>query len=228
MKKIISFIIYFLIIPLVIYLGFELYNKKLYNIASLLIVVIALVPFFISFEKRKGNLEKTVLIAAFTAIASISRIIFNVIPIIPGFNPVTAIIILIGISFGRETGFMVGALTALISNNYISHGPWTPFQMFSWGIIGYFSGILSGVLRNNKLILIFYGIIAGLLFSGLMDFYTVISYDNKFTFKRFFTVVSLSVPFTITYVVANVLFLILFSNLFLKRMERIIGKYEIK
>lgn len=228
MKKIINILIYFLVIPLVIYLGFILFDRKLYNLGSLLIVIIALIPFFISFEKKQSSLEKTVLIAAFSAIAAISRIIFNVVPILPGFNPATAIIILIGISFGKDTGFMVGALTALISNNYISHGPWTPFQMFSWGIIGYFSGVFSFLLKKNKVILVVFGIIAGIVFSVLMDFYTVISYDNSISIKRFITVLGLSLPFTLTYVVANILFLLLFSSFFLKRMERIIKKYEIK
>jgi len=228
MKKIISAIIYLLIIPAIIYIGIVLYNKKLYNLISLLVVVVALVPFFISFEKRKIKLEKIVLIAAFTAITSLSRIIFNLASFLPGFNPVTAIIILIGISFGKDTGFMVGALTALVSNNYISHGPWTPFQMFSWGIIGYFSGVFSKLLKKNKLSLLLFGMISGVLFSILMDIYTVLSYDNAFTFKRFFVLAGLSIPFTITYVVANLLFLLLFSYLFLVRMERIIQKYEIK
>ena len=228
MKRIISLIIYFLIIPAIICLGLVLLDKKLYNLIALLVVVIAMIPFFISFEKKKTSLEKIVLIAAFTAVTSLSRIIFNIVPLLPGFNPTAAIIILIGISFGKDTGFMVGALTALISNNYISHGPWTPFQMFSWGIIGYFAGVFTSLLKNNKLSLLIFGIISGLLYSVLMDIYTVLFYDNAFTFKRMFVVMGLSIPFTITYMVANFLFLLLFSYLFLERMERIVQKYEIK
>lgn len=228
MKRIISNITYVIIIPLIIVLGIVLYNFKQYNLVSLLIVIVALIPFFISFEKKDNNIEKIVLIAAFTAIASLSRIIFNIVPILPGFNPVAAIIILIAIVFGRETGFMVGALTALISNNYISHGPWTPFQMFSWGIIGYLAGVFSGVLKKNLVILLIFGTLSAMLFSVLMDVYTVLSYDSVFTLKRFITAASLSLPFTVIYIVANLIFLLLFSNLFLKRLERILRKYQIK
>lgn len=228
MKKIISNITYVFIIPLIIILGIVLYNFKQYNLISLLIVIVAVIPFFISFEKKENNIEKIVLIAAFTAIASLSRIIFNIVPILPGFNPVTAIIILIAIVYGRETGFMVGALTALISNNYISHGPWTPFQMFSWGIIGYLAGLFSGVLKKNLVILLIFGTFSAVLFSVLMDIYTVLTYDSVFTLKRFITAASLSLPFTIIYIFANLIFLLLFSNLFLKRLERILRKYQIK
>ena len=164
--------------------------------------------------KEDLKLEKLVLIAAFVALATVSRILFNVITILPGFNPVSAIIILIAIVFCGEVGFMVGALTAFISNNYLSHGPWTVFQMFSWGIIGYLSGLFSKILKKNKIILIIFGIFSGILFSVIMDIYTVLSIDTAFNFKRFLFVQSISLPFTITYIVANVIFLILFGDLF--------------
>jgi len=122
---------------------------------------------------------------------------------------------------------MVGTLTALISNNYLGHGPWTIFQMFSWGIIGYLSGILKNVLKKNWVFLVIFGVFSAVLYSLIMDTYTVLSYDNAFNFKRFLVISSISLPFTITYVIANVLFLVLFRDLFLKRLERIIKKYNL-
>jgi len=227
MRKIITTLIYLVVVPLIIVLSYFLYNLKQYHILSLILAVLALGLLFLNFEKKDLKLEKLVLIAAFVAIATVSRILFNVITILPGFNPVSAIIILIAIVFGGEVGFMVGALTAFISNNYLSHGPWTVFQMFSWGIIGYLSGLFSKILKKNKIILIIFGIFSGILFSVIMDIYTVLSIDNAFNFKRFLFVQSISLPFTITYIVANVIFLILFGDLFIKRLERIIKKYNL-
>lgn len=227
MRKIITTLIYLVVVPLIIVLSYFLYNLKQYHILSLIIAVLALGLLFLNFEKKDLKLEKLVLIAAFVALATVSRILFNVITILPGFNPVSAIIILIAIVFGGEVGFMVGALTAFISNNYLSHGPWTVFQMFSWGIIGYLSGLFSKILKKNKIILIIFGIFSGILFSVIMDIYTVLSIDNAFNFKRFLFVQSISLPFTITYIVANVIFLILFGDLFIKRLERIIKKYNL-
>lgn len=227
MRKIITTLIYLVVVPLIIVLSYFLYNLKQYHILSLILAVLALGLLFLNFEKKDLKLEKLVLIAAFVALATVSRILFNVITILPGFNPVSAIIILIAIVFGGEVGFMVGALTAFISNNYLSHGPWTVFQMFSWGIIGYLSGLFSKILKKNKIILIIFGIFSGILFSIIMDIYTVLSIDNAFNFKRFLFVQSISLPFTITYIVANVIFLILFGDLFIKRLERIIKKYNL-
>jgi len=227
MRKIITTLIYLVVVPLIIVLSYFLYNLKQYHILSLILAVLALGLLFLNFEKKDLKLEKLVLIAAFVALATVSRILFNVITILPGFNPVSAIIILIAIVFGGEVGFMVGALTAFISNNYLSHGPWTVFQMFSWGIIGYLSGLFSKILKKNKIILIIFGIFSGILFSVIMDIYTVLSIDNAFNFKRFLFAQSISLPFTITYIVANVIFLILFGDLFIKRLERIIKKYNL-
>lgn len=227
MKKVITSLIYLVIIPLLIYLCYSLYSLKQYHLFSLIIVFLTLLAFFISFENKKITVEKMVLIASFVAICTLSRILFNIIPILPGFNPVSAIIILIAIIFGRDVGFMVGSLTAFISNNYLGHGPWTVFQMFSWGIIGYLSGIFSKVLKKNKIILIIFGVFCGLFYSLLMDVYSVLSFDKVFNIKRFFVFASLSLPFTISYVIANVIFLILFSFGFLERLERIIKKYQI-
>lgn len=227
MRKIITTLIYLVVVPLIIVLSYFLYNLKQYHILSLILAVLALGLLFLNFEKKDLKLEKLVLIAAFVALATVSRILFNVITILPGFNPVSAIIILIAIVFGGEVGFMVGALTAFISNNYLSHGPWTVFQMFSWGIIGYLSGLFSKILKKNKIILIIFGIFSGILFSVIMDIYTVLSIDNAFNFKRFLFVQSISLPFTITHIVANVIFLILFGDLFIKRLERIIKKYNL-
>ncbi|MCK9470603.1 MAG: ECF transporter S component [Bacilli bacterium] len=228
MKKLINLIIYLILIPFIIFAGIFLYNREMYLLVSIIVVVLAILPFFISFEKKKNNLEKIVLVAAFTAVATLSRIIFNIVPLFYGFNPVAAIIILIGITFGGETGFIVGALTALISNSYISQGAWTPFQMFGWGIVGFTSGLFKNILKKNKIILLIFGIFSGIFYSLFMDVYSTLFIDNAFNLKRYLVIVGISLSTTITYIIANFLFLLLFSYLLLGRLERIITKYEIK
>ena len=70
---------------------------------------------------------------------------------LPEFKPVVAMTILAGVAFGGETGFLVGAMTMLVSNMLFSQGPWTPWQMFAMGIIGWLAGVLyrKGVLRRG-------------------------------------------------------------------------------
>ena len=90
------------------------------------------------------------LTAAMTALSVSGRFLFAM---LPGFKPVTAIIIITALYFGAQAGFMTGALTALISNIYFGQGSWTPFQMLAWGIVGLLGGILSGYLKKNKWLL---------------------------------------------------------------------------
>ncbi len=56
-----------------------------------------------------------------------------------------------GVVFGGEAGFLVGAMTMLVSNMLLSQGPWTPWQMFCMGIIGFLAGVLfrKGWLRSR-------------------------------------------------------------------------------
>ena len=91
---------------------------------------------------------------------------------LPEFKPVVAMTILAGVAFGGETGFLVGAMTMLVSNMLFSQGPWTPWQMFAMGIIGWLAGVLyrKGVLRRGRLSLCIFGVIAStIIYGGIMN-----------------------------------------------------------
>ena len=64
----------------------------------------------------------------------------------------SAIIIITAVAFGPEAGFLTGALTAFVSNFIFGQGPWTPWQMFTWGLVGFLAGILqnAGVFRGRS------------------------------------------------------------------------------
>ena len=87
---------------------------------------------------------------------------------VPSFKPVAAIVILTGISFGGEAGFLVGSLTMLISNMFMGQGPWTPWQMLAFGMIGFLAGILyqKGILKARKFDLCIYGFLSVFLIYG--------------------------------------------------------------
>ena len=77
--------------------------------------------------------------------------------ITPGFKPVAAITAITGFSLGAEAGFLTGAISALVSNMFFGQGPWTPFQMFMWGIIGFIAGLLgkTGVMHKKIPLILF-------------------------------------------------------------------------
>ena len=107
---------------------------------TLLVAIAALVIFFISYEKSRPALHQIMPTVILAALAIAGRIIFYYLPYI---KPVSAICIIAGAVFGKKSGFMVGALAALVSNVYFGQGPWTAWQMYAWGLVGYLAGVFG-------------------------------------------------------------------------------------
>ncbi len=222
MKKWISYGILCILIPVTVIGGSVLFKDKYYAWISLCVVILAFVPIFLRFEKKAAEPKRLILISAMVALSVVGRILFSA---LPGFKPVTAMVIITAIYFGPEAGFMTGALTALISNFYYGQGPWTPFQMFTWGIIGLIAGIFSEPVKRSKIIMTVFGILSGVIFSMLMDVWSVLWEDGYLNITRYFANVVSSLPYTAVYAVSNVIFLLLFCNPIGKILERIKIKY---
>ena len=120
---------------------------------------------------------------------------------------------------------MPAALTAVISNFYFGQGPWTPFQMFSWGIVGLIAGVFAPQLKKSLVFRIIYSAVSGVLYSLLMDIYTTLWYDGTFNLTRYIAAVTSAVPVTLTYVVSNVAFIIVLAKPIGSVHERIMTKY---
>ena len=224
MKKWLSYIILCLIVPAVVLGGALLFKEKQYAWISLCVTVLSCIPFFLHFEHSENDVRKLILIAVMVAISVIGRFIFAP---IPGFKPVTAMVVITAMYFGGEAGFMTGALSAVISNFYFGQGPWTPFQMFSWGIVGFLAGVIADPLKKSKIVLVVYAIVSGVLYSLLMDVWTVLWADGYFNISRYAAAVISAAQFTIIYAVSNVIFLLVFSKPIGKILERIKEKYRL-
>lgn len=169
------------------------------------------------FEKKKITVHRLMMIAVMTGAAVAGRFVFAA---VPGFKPVTAVVVLCGMYFGADAGFMCGALTALVSNIYFGQGPWTPLQMLVWGLLGALAALLSPILKKNRFFLALYGVVAGVLFSLLMDVYTVIWTLDGWSFYVYLAAIASALPYTVIYAVSNVIFLIGLSVPFAKKLER--------
>ena len=223
MRRALSYILIFAAIPLMIILGVRFLDDRQFNLVSMAVTLLGCFCFYLSFENKKIPTVEIVIIAVMVAIASIGRVIFYP---LPAFKPVTAIIILTAMYFGAEAGFITGSFTALVSGIFYLQGPWVPFQMFVWGIIGFVAGVLQEKnLLSEKLPLCVYGIISGAMFSLIMDIWTVISVDGTFSFARYLTMVGISMPFMLTYCVSNVVFLLILAKPLGNKFKRIKTKY---
>lgn len=222
-KFFITSIIVLIIIPLCLAMGVTLWQDRRYNILSLMIVILACFPFFISFERKKPKTREILIIAVMAAIAVAGRAAFVW---APAFKPVTAIVAITGFAFGPAAGFLTGATTAVTSNILFGQGPWTPFQMFTWGLLGYIAGILGKAgWMERKIPLIIYGLFSGILFSFIMDIWTVISYDRAFSWKRYLAAAATALPYTATYAISNIFFLLILAKPIGEKLTRIKIKY---
>ena len=223
LKKTLTLLILCVLVPAVVLIGALVFGSRSYAWISLCVVVLSIVPFFMRFEKSSLDVKRLVLIAALAALSVVGRMAFAA---VPGFKPVAALVIITAVHFGGEAGFMVGALSALLSNFYFGQGMYTPFQMLTWGLIGIISALIGGLLRKNKAVLMIYGVFAGVIFSLLMDIYTVIWTFGTFRWSYYLITISTSLTFTIIYAVSNVIFLLALAVPLGKKIEHAYQKRE--
>lgn len=216
------FILAFII--LIVLLGTVLYHDEKYNLIIMIATALSCVPFYLKYEHRKPKTREVVVLATMIALTVISRTIFM---LTPSFKPVTAIVIICGIVFGRASGFMCGSLGAMLSDFVFGIGPWTPFQMIAWGMIGYLSGIFSQGLIANKYLLYGYSGLCGILFSLVMDLWSVLAFETSFNLMRYLAIVLTSLPTTLIYIASNIIFMFLFSKIMFQILQRVKMKYGI-
>jgi|GEM_PF-5057887 len=146
----------------------------------------------------------------------------------PQFKPVIALVIIAGVSFGGEAGFLVGAMSMLVSNVFFGQGPWTPWQMVAAGIIGFLAGILfrKGILGRTQLSLcIFDGLATLAIYGVIMDSSFVFMFAHIPTRAMFTAAFLQGIPFNIIHGVATVFFLAVISQPMLEKLDRIKVKY---
>ena len=122
-----SILVIILLIPLTLYLGTRVKGRWYYLISTMIIIELML-PFFFRFEARRPQARELVILTVMAALAAVSRVAFSFSPFL---KTITGIIMITGIAFGPEAGFLTGAVAAFASNFFFSQGPWTPWQMFA-------------------------------------------------------------------------------------------------
>ncbi|NCD08506.1 MAG: ECF transporter S component [Negativicutes bacterium] len=223
-RRVINYIIFLLLIPALIIVWATTFDAQNPAAVCIIVCILACIPFFTSFEKDSDadSSRQIVLVASITALCVASRIIFAA---IPGFKPVTAIIVIAALYLGPQCGFMIGALTALLSNFYFGQGAWTPMQMLAWGLCGFFAGIFSNQLIKKRVFLLIFGALSGIMFSLIMDIWSVLWIDKGFNITRYFIMVASSTPAMVTYIISNVIFILIIEKPFGIIMKRIKSKY---
>ena len=166
-----------------------------------------------------------VIIAVLCALGVAGRAAFFM---LPQFKPVLALTIISGVALGGETGFLVGAVTMLASNVLFSQGPWTPFQMFAMGIIGFLAGVLfrRGWLRRSRAALCVFGAIAAVvIYGGIMNPMSALLYARTLEWKVIAAYYVTGFPMDCVHAAATVFFLWVLAEPMLEKLDRIKVKY---
>lgn len=199
-----------------------------YYFISVGIIILAILFFIWSFEKRKPLTREIVMLAVLTAMAIAGRMIFFM---TPQFKPCVAVIIITAIMLGKEAGFLCGCLTAFISDFFFGQGPWTPWQMFAFGLIGLVSALIFSKERKkyieNRLLLSVYGfLITFVLYGIIMDTATVMMYTDKPTWGAFLASYVGGIVFNLIHGVSTFVFLFVLSGEMFKKISRIKMKFN--
>lgn len=210
----------FILMPALVLLGALVFDEKRHILVSLGMACMALLFFLTGFEKRKTGGRRMVIVSVMTALCIVGRFI-------PLFKPITALTVITAMYLGGEAGFLVGALSAALSNFYFGQGPWTPFQMLAWGFIGLAAGWMAGPLKKHRWFLLLYGVLAGAAYSLIMDVWNVLWYGGGFSWALYAASVMTALPHTILYAASNFVFLLFLAEPFGKKMERVRVKYGV-
>ncbi|MCQ2438773.1 MAG: ECF transporter S component [Oscillospiraceae bacterium] len=207
-----------------LFLSWKLADRR-YYLTGLLLMVYSMVPFFLMFETRRPQARELVVIAVLTALAVASRAAF----IWAGhFKPMMAIIIITGIAFGPESGFLTGALAAFVSNFIFGQGAWTPYQMFAYGMSGWLAGICyqAGWLSKNRLKLAIFGFFTILLLVGpLLDVCAICLLTTGVNWQVAAATFASGFPVNLIHGLAVSLCLYFVSDALFEKLDRIKEKY---
>lgn len=225
MKKsqIVMFLMLLVVIPATLLLGMRLQGRSYYLLSALVALEI-MVPFFMAFEGRRPQPRELVTVAVMSALVTIARV---AVPL-PSFKPTFAVIMLAGVAFGPETGFIVGALGALGSDFFYGQGPFTPWQMMAYGMAGLLSGFVyqhNWLPRKNWVMGLFCFVCTVTLIGPLLDTSTVTIIATKFTWENMLPIYISGFPVNVSQGTCSFLTVLLFGDAILEKLDRVKTQY---
>ena len=187
-----------------------------WGLTATVLVTLAILAFFFEFEASAISSKEIGLVAILGTLAAMLRVPFATIPSV---QPSTYLIICSGYVFGPVAGFMVGAITPLVSNFFLGQGPWTPYQMFAWGLVGFTAAFIRR-LNLGRIGLMAFGVAWGYLYGWILNTWFWLSFIYPLTLKTFLIYQLNSFWFDTFHAVGNVIFIGLFASRTIAIFER--------
>jgi Prenyltransferase and squalene oxidase repeat len=142
-----------------------------WQLASFLIVALVLGLGWLAYERARPSARMVAVVATLAALAAVGRDAFVALPDV---KPITAMTLVVGYALGPLPGFTVGALGMLASNVLLGQGPYTPWQMAAWGLVGLAGAALGRLSRRSldRLALAVACAISAMAAKEIMNIYT--------------------------------------------------------
>jgi hypothetical protein len=195
--------------------------------ASFAILALVLAGAFLWYERRRPPARVLALVAALAALAVVGRLAFAA---IPNVKPTTDIVLFAGYALGGVPGFVVGAVTALVSNIFLSQGPWTAWQMVGWGAVGAGGALLAKLTRGRELGRLRLALICGLAgfaFGAWMDAYQW-TLAARQDLPTYLVISGSSLPYNAAHAIGNVIFCLLIGPAFVRALVRYRRRFEVQ
>jgi energy-coupling factor transport system substrate-specific component len=213
-----------LIFGLVLISLVSIYFPTLWSVTSLLTLIIFLLIVLWLYERKVNRSKEIAVISIMGAFSAASRIPFAAVPSV---QPCTFIVFVSGYVFGPFAGFFIGAETALLSNFFLGQGPWTPWQMLAWGVIGVVGWLFRRLFEGRRheflagLMVIF---LMGYFYGLIMNLWYWLAFIYPHTWQSFLMVLASSIWFDTLHAVGNVLFM----DIFFTKFSGILQRYKFR
>lgn len=190
---------------------------------TIAVAALAVLLMLASFEASRPLMWQLMPTVVLAAVAAAGRLLFSPFADI---KPVSAICILAGASLGRRSGFATGALAALTSNFFFGQGPWTPWQMYAWGLMGYLAGVLADAGALDRPWEVYgFGFVSGLLYGAILNSWHVLGFVRPLTWQTALAAYVAGFPLDVTHGVATVAFLLVIWGPWRRSIARVVRKY---
>lgn len=193
--------------------------------AILVLLVVVIVGGFAWYERSKPPSQIVALVAALAALSVAGRVAFSP---IPNVLPSTDIIVIAGFTLGGAPGFVVGALTALVSNFWLGQGPWTPWQMAGWGMVGVLAAAFGTLTRGRvgRLPLALFCGLCGFAYGALLDYSLMATYGGEQSLDRFLALSARGLPFNIAHAAGNFTLALIAGPAMVRMLRRYRSRFE--
>ena len=227
LRQLISVLVFAIFCPAVLVLSVLYLPTRYYYLSAVAVILLSLIPFLLAFERRRIKTGEIVIISLLIALAIAGR---SVMAFVPQIKPTAALVVIAGVAFGANVGFVVGSVTMFISNFIFGQGMFTPFQMLGLGLVGYLCGVIFCGRRaaNRRVAVSLVGAAAVFLIYGpIVDSCSVLTMLTDYSASSVLTIYTTGAPFNLLYAASTALFLFLLAKPMNEKLERLRVKYGI-